>query len=306
VENKQVTFIFNSEQPERLDKFLVSKLTDYSRARIQSLITSSCVLVNGLEPKKTGIALERGDRIDISIPEVTQSDLIPEAIPLDIVYEDQNVLVINKPANMVVHPSAGHNSGTLTHAVLAHTPELAGIGGVARPGVVHRLDKDTSGIIIIAKDDKSHRWLQDQFRLRNTIKIYTALVDGHPPTPKGRIEAAIGRDTQNRKKMSVYPQGISRDSVTEYTVIRQFKNHSLLDVHPLTGRTHQIRVHMAFLGCPIAGDCIYGYKKSTIPVKRHFLHASKLSIILPGDNAATNFEVPLPGELEDILRQLSS
>jgi len=298
------SFMFNQENPERLDKYLVSQLSDYSRARIQSLISSGCITVNGNIPKKSGQALVPGDEIEVTIPEVTQSELIPEAVPLDIIYEDGLIIVINKPADMVVHPSAGHASGTLIHAVLAHAPELNGIGGVARPGVVHRLDKDTSGLIIIAKDDKTHRWLQDQFKLRKVHKVYTALVDGHPPTTRGRIEAAIGRDAQDRKKMSVYPQGKSRESITEYTEIKRFLKHTLIEAHPLTGRTHQIRVHMSFLGCPIAGDTIYGYRKSSIPTKRHFLHASKLSILLPGNAEETIFEAPLPDELQQIIAQL--
>lgn len=204
---KHVSFTFNQIDPERLDKYLVSQLSDFSRARIQSLISSGCVTVNANLPKKSGQVLLPGDEIEVTIPEVTKSELIPEAVPLDIIYEDDQIIVINKPAGIVVHPSAGHSTGTLIHAVLAHTPELTGIGGVARPGVVHRLDKDTSGLILIAKDEKTHRWLQDQFKLRKVHKVYTALVDGHPPTTRGRIEAAIGRDPNNRKKMSVYPQG---------------------------------------------------------------------------------------------------
>lgn len=301
---KHVSFTFNQIDPERLDKYLVSQLSDFSRARIQSLISSGCVTVNANLPKKSGHALLPGDEIEVTIPEVTKSELIPEAVPLDIIYEDDQIIVINKPAGIVVHPSAGHSTGTLIHAVLSHAPELTGIGGVARPGVVHRLDKDTSGLILIAKDDKTHRWLQDQFKLRKVYKVYTALVDGHPPTTRGRIEAAIGRDPKNRKKMSVYPQGKSRESITEYTEIKRFLKHTLIEAHPFTGRTHQIRVHMSFLGCPIAGDTLYGYRKSSIPIKRHFLHASVLSIILPGKSEETVFEAPLPDELQFLIAEL--
>jgi len=213
-------------------------------------------------------------------------------------------LVVNKPAGMVVHPAAGHDSGTLVHAVLGYDPEIEGIGGEERPGVVHRLDKETSGLILLAKNDNAHHWLQDQFRLRQVEKTYLALVDGAPPTPSGRVEAAIGRDPSHRKQMSVLPPGKGRESVSEYKTLEKFAHHTLLEFRPHTGRTHQIRLHCTFIGCPIVGDKVYGRKNPTVEIKRHFLHAAKLKIILPGEKQPRTFEAPLPVELERVLDEL--
>jgi len=211
---------------------------------------------------------------------------------------------VDKPAGMVVHPAAGHDSGTLVHAVLGYDPEIEGIGGEERPGVVHRLDKETSGLILLAKNDNAHHWLQDQFRLRQVEKTYLALVDGAPPTPSGRVEAAIGRDPSHRKQMAVLPPGKGRESVSEYKTREKFAHHTLLEFRPHTGRTHQIRLHCAFLGCPIVGDKVYGRKNPTVEIHRHFLHAAKLKIILPGEKQPRIFEAPLPGELERVLDEL--
>jgi 23S rRNA pseudouridine1911/1915/1917 synthase len=213
-------------------------------------------------------------------------------------------MVVNKPAGMVVHPAAGHISGTLVHAALAHAPEMVGIGGEKRPGVVHRLDKDTSGLILLAKNDLAHRFLQDQFRLRKTVKIYLALVDGKPPTPSGRIDAPVGRDTVHRKMMAVTGIKRGREAISEYRTLESFREHTLLEVHPLTGRTHQIRLHLKFLGCPVAGDTIYGHKHATIPLNRHFLHAARLTILLPNEVKTRTFEAPLPVELDGVLERL--
>ena len=295
---------FNHDEPERLDKYLVSRFPDYSRSQLQRLIGEGFILVNGNQPTKTGLLLEKGDLIEIHFPEPEPIDIIPEDIPLEILYEDKNLLVINKPAGMVVHPSAGHSEGTLVHAVMGHAPFLEGIGGKMRPGIVHRLDKDTSGLILIAKNDNSHQWLQRQFKLRDVDKIYIALVDGCPATPTGRIIAPIYRDRAQRKKMVIAPEGKGRPSVTEFQTIKQYANHTLLKVHPLTGRTHQIRVHLASLRIPIAGDSVYGHKKQSIVIGRHFLHASELSIRLPGERKKTTFRAELPDELAEVLENL--
>lgn len=297
-------FIFEAEPPQRLDKFLVACLPDFSRSRIQALIEDGLVTINGKLPRKAGQMLDKNAVVRISIPAPLPSHLEPEDIPLDIVYEDGDVLVVNKPAGMVVHPAAGHASGTLVHAALAHIPDLEGIGGEKRPGVVHRLDKDTSGLILIAKNERAHRWLQDQFRLRKVNKTYLALVDGHPPTPNGRIEAPIGRDIKNRKKMAIVAQEKGRQAASEYCTLETFPEHTLLEVHPITGRTHQIRLHLFFLGCPVAGDSVYGRQHSTIPLERHFLHAARLEIRLRGEHEAHIFEAPLPVELENLLRAM--
>jgi 23S rRNA pseudouridine1911/1915/1917 synthase len=215
-------------------------------------------------------------------------------------------MVVNKPAGMVVHPAIGHATGTLVHAALGHAPDIEGVGGEERPGVVHRLDKDTSGLIILAKNDRAHRWLQDQFRLRKVHKVYLALVDGQPPTPMGRIEVAIGRSAKDRNLMAAVPQHKGRASITEYKTLEVFPEHTLLEVHPETGRTHQIRVHMQFLGCPVAGDVVYGRKKTTISVERHFLHAAELTIRLVGEKTPRTFRAPLPEPLSLVLVMLRS
>jgi len=297
-------YVVQSGDENRLDKFLTGQLPGQSRSRLQEIIKDGGVAVNDAVVKKTGLMLETGDKVSIQIPEAVPLNLEPEAIPLETVFENENLVIINKPAGMVVHPAPGHSSGTLVHAVLGNFGDLQGIGGEIRPGIVHRLDKDTSGLIIIAKNEKAHRWLQDQFRLRKVEKIYLALVDGKPPTPAGRVEAAIARDMTHRKQMAVVSEGRGRSAVTEYRTMQQFSQHTLLEVHPLTGRTHQIRLHMAFLGCPIVGDLVYGRKKATLEIERHFLHAHKISILLPDESEARTFSVALPPDLQAILDKL--
>jgi 23S rRNA pseudouridine1911/1915/1917 synthase len=303
VSERQVELHFE-QSAERLDKFLVSQLPEFSRSRLQGLIKDGCVSVNGRPARKAGQMLDWGAVLLITIPPAEPTALVAEQIPLDILFENEDLLVVNKPAGMVVHPAAGHSTGTLVHAALAHAPEMEGIGGEKRPGVVHRLDKDTSGIILLAKNDTAHHWLQEQFRLRRVNKIYLALVDGKPSTSVGRIEAAIGRSPAHRKQMAVTTENKGREAVSEYRLLESFRRHTLLEVHPITGRTHQIRIHLAFIGCPVAGDTVYGRKKSTIPLQRHFLHAASLSIALPGKAEPQRFEAPLPPELVSVLASL--
>jgi 23S rRNA pseudouridine1911/1915/1917 synthase len=306
VSDRILNFRFQNETPERLDKFLVEQLQEFSRSRIQGLIADGFVDVNGRLAKKAGQPLESGFDVTVRIPPPLPTELIAEDIPLDILFENDDLLVINKPAGMVVHPAAGHASGTLVNAVLGYDPEIEGIGGEERPGVVHRLDKETSGLILLAKNERAHRWLQDQFRFRKVEKTYLALVDGKPPTPSGRVEAYIGRDPSHRKKMAIVPESRGREAISEYKTLESFKEHTLLEFHPLTGRTHQIRLHCAFLGCPIVGDEVYGRKKPTVEIGRHFLHAHKLKIVLPGEKQPRFFEAPLPEELEQVLVSLRS
>lgn len=298
------SFVVPAGQSDRLDKFLVEKLPDLSRSRIQGLIKDGHVKVCDCQILKTGHIVEVGDEISVEISEAVPSTLIPEDIPLDIIYENDDLVVVNKPAGMVVHPGAGHYSGTLVHAALAAIPDLEGIGGEERPGIVHRLDKETSGLILLAKNEKTHRWLQDQFRDRTIKKVYLALVDGKPPTPVGRVEAEIARDPSHRKQMAVVSAGRGRTAVTEYKTLEQFERHTLIEAHPLTGRTHQIRLHLAFLGCPIVGDTIYGRKAQTIELNRHFLHAAKISVRFPGEKEPRTFEAPLPVKLQTVLDNL--
>jgi 23S rRNA pseudouridine1911/1915/1917 synthase len=231
-------------------------------------------------------------------------DLVPEKIALDIIYEDDHVIVVNKVPGMVVHPSMGHTSGTLLHAILAHAPDIIGIGGERRPGLVHRLDKDTSGVIILAKDDHTHWFLQKQFKQRMVEKNYLALVYGSPPTPTGRVETPIGRDPKNRKRMAVVPEEKGRQALSEYKTVERFKQHSLLEVRILTGRTHQIRVHMAFLKCPVVGDTLYGQRKEELVVGRQMLHAARLRLRLQEEDEARVFEAALPDDFASALDTL--
>ncbi len=298
------TFFFQKGDKERLDVFLTRCLPEFSRSRLQGLIKDGFVTVDGIQVTKAGADLGTGVRVEIRIPPPQPSGLVAESIPLDILFENADLIVVNKPAGMVVHPAPGHESGTLVHAVLAHAPDIEGIGGEDRPGVVHRLDKETSGLILMAKNERAHRWLQEQFKSRKVEKVYLALVDGAPPTPKGRIEAPIGRSSSHRKQMAVTPEGKGREAVSEYRTLESFKDHTLLEVHPLTGRTHQIRLHMAFLGCPIVGDKMYGHHKPSLPLERHFLHAYHLNIIIPGEATQRSFQAPIPPDLEVILEGL--
>ena len=302
--DQNLSYRFEGESATRLDKFLVIKLPEFSRTRLQALIENGSIRVDGNVAQKSSQLITQGNLVEVQIPPTEFTELVPEDIPLDIIYEDEDLMVVNKPAGMVVHPAAGHQTGTLVHAALAHAPEMRGIGGEKRPGVVHRLDKDTSGLILLAKNDQAHRWLQEQFRLRKTIKTYIALVDGKPPTPTGRIEAPVGRDSVHRKMRAVTSLKRGRDAVSEYKTLEAFREHTLLEVHPLTGRTHQIRLHLRFIGCPVAGDEVYGHRHSTIPIDRHFLHAARLTILLPGEVKVQTFEAALPMELEGVLERL--
>ncbi|HMR99771.1 MAG TPA: RluA family pseudouridine synthase [Anaerolineales bacterium] len=271
---------------------------------MQQLIAGGCVDVNGSPASKAGQPLDAGAALTVRVPPAAPVDLVAEEIPLDIIFENDDLMVVNKPAGMVVHPAAGHASGTLVNAALGHDPEIEGIGGEERPGIVHRLDKDTSGLILLAKNERAHRWLQDQFRLRKVEKTYLALVDGKPPTPTGRVETYIGRDPKNRKRMANVSASKGREAISEYKMLKSFQNHTLLEFHPHTGRTHQIRLHCAFLKCPIVGDEVYGRKSSTVPLSRHFLHASKLKIVLPGETDPRLFEAPLPDDLQQVVDEL--
>ncbi len=303
----ETTLRFTDITPgERLDKWLTHQLPDRSRTEIQRWIKEGRVRVNGRE-SKPGYKLEPGDVVEVDIPTPTPYlKVAPEPIPITILYEDEDLLVIDKPAGMVVHPAPGHTSGTLVNALLYHCPDLQGIGGVERPGIVHRLDKDTSGLILVAKNDRTHRELQRQFQERVVEKAYIALVEGELQPPLGRIEAPIGRDKRHRKRMMVTPEG--REAITEYKVLRHYPEYTLVEVRPLTGRTHQIRVHFAFIGYPLAGDTVYGRRKQRLKpwLRRHFLHAHRLSFILPRTGERVTFTSPLPRDLEAVLQRLES
>ncbi len=307
--NERTISLTVSERGDRLDHYLAASLPDLSRTQIKRLIDDGFVTVNNAAASKASARLGHGDEIVLRIPPPAPAQAVAEAIPLNIIYEDGDVIVVDKPAGMVVHPAAGHASGTLVNAVLAHAPDLEGVGDEQRPGIVHRLDKDTSGLIVVAKNDRAHRHLQAQFKDRAAQKLYLALVVGRPPTPTGRIEAPLGRDPKNRQRMAVLQADnlSAREAVTEYRTRETFKLFTLLAVEPKTGRTHQIRVHFTFLGCPLAGDTLYATRRSAgirLPgLSRHFLHAARLTLQLPSGEMRT-FESPLPPDLAVVLNEL--
>jgi len=299
-----VSYLYDSFEKLRLDIYLADKFPQHSRSRIQKWIGKGAVSINSRIILKSGYLLEENDVIQLDIPTPEPTTILPESIELDVIFENADLIIINKPAGMVVHPAAGHSAGTVVNAILAYAPEMDGIGGEGRPGIVHRLDKDTSGILVLAKNDICHRFLQDQFRNRQIHKVYLALVDGRPPSTEGVIEASIARDPSHRKKMAVVPAGKGREAISRYKTLKIFHNHTLIEIHPQTGRTHQIRLHMAFIGCPIVGDRVYGYNHPSLPITRHFLHAGSITLVMPGTHEMKTFTAPLPNELKNILDQL--
>lgn len=296
--------VFTGEGAIRLDKFLAQSEPEFSRVQFQQLITDGSVFVNGEIQQKPAFKLEAGSTVRYVIPTHEENRLLRQDIEVDVIYADENVIVVNKPAGMVVHPGAGNTQDTLVNAILHRWPEIAKVGEAERPGIVHRLDKETSGVLILARNEVAYNWLVRQFKSRKTKKTYLALVDGEPPTPSGRIEAAIGRDEKNRQRMAVVYGDKGKNAITEYYTLEKYADHTLLEVQPLTGRTHQIRVHLAYLGCPVTGDRIYGRRKKSIDMPRFFLHAHKLTIKLPGEEEPTEFTAPLAADLKEILTTL--
>lgn len=295
------------KQGERLDKILVARLNDFSRAQIQTLISDGAVTVDGTSAK-AGHKMKGGERIIVKLPEDNELVIEPEDIELDILYEDDDIAVINKEAGMVVHPGIGQETGTLVHALLSRYPEIVDMQddplAEGRMGIVHRLDKDTSGLIVIARNIKALTNLMAQFKARTTEKFYLALVERAPKTMEGRIEAAIGRDPQQRKRMGVVSSG--KRAVTEFEVVdNNFKDgRVLIRIKIETGRTHQIRVHMAFIGCPIIGDKVYGYNRQRIGMKRNFLHAAELTFDHPSTDERLTFTSDLPVGLQNVMDKL--
>lgn len=307
--------VTEGEENERLDKALASRLEAYSRAAIQKWIEEGRVLVDGRPALRPSTRLSPGQHVLVQIPPPSEPLAIsPEPIPLDVLYEDTHLLVINKPAGMVVHPAPGHTAGTLVNALLARYPEWAEMeweddeeedepeSPRARPGVVHRLDKDTSGVLIVAKNAEARLALQAQFQARQVEKVYLALVYGVPSTPAGVIEAPIGRDRRQRKRMAVVRDG--KPARTEFTVQERFTECALLEVRPQTGRTHQIRVHLAFIGHPVVGDSVYGRRRRGIPCPRQFLHAARIAFAHPVTGRPMECTAPLPDDLAAILESL--
>lgn len=294
--------VAQTEADERLDKWLAGQLPVHSRAEIQRWIADGLVTVGG-KVRKAGYRVNDGDKVTVRVPPTAEYQVESEPIPLHILYEDADLLVIDKPAGMVVHPAAGNWHGTLVNAVLHHCPDLEGVGGVHRPGIVHRLDKNTSGLILVAKNDRAQRALQAQFKRRDVQKTYLALVYGQVALPRGEIEAPIGRDTRQRKRMAVVLGG--RPAVTRYEVLGYYGKHTLLACHPLTGRTHQIRVHLAHIGHPVVGDSVYSRgRQPPLPCPRQFLHAHRIRFRLPGTEEEVEFTSPLPADLQAVLDAL--
>ncbi|ACA45490.1 RluA family pseudouridine synthase [Clostridium botulinum] len=287
----------------RLDLYLSKIFEDKSRSYLQGIIDQGSVLVNN-KKKKRNYKLKVGDNIEVNIPEPKLLQIEPEDIKLDIIYEDKDVIVVNKPQEMVVHPAPGVYSGTLVNALLHHCKDLSGINGVARPGIVHRIDKDTSGILVVAKNDISHNNLAAQFKEHSISRVYMALVEGIIKDEQGTIEAPIGRHPVDRIKMAVVKDG--RHAVTHYKVIERFKNHTLVECRLETGRTHQIRVHMSHIMHPLVGDPVYGYKKQRFNLKGQMLHAKLLGFIHPTTEQYVEFESELPEYFKKIIKILKS
>ena len=290
----------------RLDVALTQAWPNLSRVQWQKLLQEDAVTIEGMTPKAS-LRLTGQEIALITLPELMESELIAENIPLDIRYEDSDLLVVNKAAGMVVHPSLGTETGTLVNAVLFHCPDIAGIGGEKRPGVVHRLDKETSGLIVLAKNDATLRSLQEQFQQRTVHKAYLALLEGAVHPEKAMIDAAIGRDMKDRKRMAVIAIGssaTSRPAQTTYKLVQSYQGYSLVRCLLHTGRTHQIRVHMAYIGHPLVGDRLYGHRKQRLGLKRQFLHSAELGFTHPTTQERLNFESDLPTDLQAILDEL--
>jgi 23S rRNA pseudouridine1911/1915/1917 synthase len=296
---KAETLRFNSPVSDiRLDKYLTQVLPQFSRAYLQKLIVQGYILVNG-QRTKANQRLSNVDKITVELPPLHLHPLA-EPIPLTIIYEDEDILVIDKPAGLTVHPAPGHPSHTLVNAILAHCPSLAMSNELMRPGIVHRLDKDTSGLIVIAKNDSAREYLSAQFKNRTVIKGYLVLVKGRLYPEQGIIEAPIGRDPHSRRRMAIVETG--KEATTRYQVRKYLDDYTLVEVTPLTGRTHQIRVHLSAIGYPVVGDSLYRTKSADL--NRQFIHAYRLGFCLPSTKQYQEFIAPLPVDLERALEYL--
>ncbi|WP_233355171.1 RluA family pseudouridine synthase [Paenibacillus sp. JZ16] len=283
----------------RIDKYITESLgEDVSRSQVQLWITDGHVFVNE-GPVKSNYKVSQGDRILLKIPEPSAVEIIPEDIPLEIAYEDADVIVVNKPRGMVVHPAPGHSSGTLVNALMFHCNDLSGINGELRPGIVHRIDKDTTGLIMAAKNDKAHASLAAQLKDHSVNRRYLALVHGNISHDQGTIDAPIGRDAQDRKLYTVTDRN-SKHAVTHFTVVERFGDYSLLELKLETGRTHQIRVHMKYIGHPLVGDPVYGKSKG-IKLNGQALHAAILGFVHPSTGEYMEFSAPMPDDMEELL-----
>jgi len=294
--------ILEAQKGERIDKALASLESDWSRSQIQIWLKDGAVLVNG-ETVKTNYKVKPDDVVTVSVPEAEPLDIEAENLNLEIVYEDEDVLVVNKPRGMVVHPAPGHTSGTLVNGLMHQVKDLSGINGIMRPGIVHRIDKDTSGLLMVAKNDKAHVSLVDQLVKKTVTRKYIALVHGHIPHDKGTVDAPIGRDPRDRQSMTVVDSG--KHAITHFRVLERFGNFTLVECRLETGRTHQIRVHMKYIGYPLAGDPKYGPKK-TIDFDGQALHAAVIGFIHPRTEEYMEFESPLPQVFNELLEEMKS
>ncbi|MFT9847945.1 RluA family pseudouridine synthase [Aneurinibacillus sp. REN35] len=285
----------------RVDKFLAGVQEDWSRSQLQGWIKDGLLTVNG-RVVKGNQRLQEDDEVALTVPPAREVDITPENIPLDVVYEDSDVIVVNKPRGLVVHPAPGHYSGTLVNGLLYHCHDLSGINGLLRPGIVHRIDKDTSGLLMVAKNDKAHESLANQLKDHTVNRRYVALVHGVIPHEKGTIDAPIGRDPKNRQQMAVVFEH-SKPAVSHFVVLERFKNYTLVELKLETGRTHQIRVHMKYIDHPLVGDPKYG-PKSSFEIEGQALHAKTLGFIHPKTGEMLEFHAPLPADMEAILTQL--
>ena len=292
----------SADQDFRLDLYLSETFSDRSRSFFQKLIKEEKVLVNGL-PAKPSYLLREDDRIKVEFPEPESLKILPEDIPLDIVYEDDDVILVNKPKGMVVHPAPGHFSGTLVNALLFHCSDLSGINGVLRPGIVHRIDRDTTGIVIACKNDKAHLLISEQLAAHSISRRYHAIVTGNLKDDEGTIDLPIGRDQKDRKKMGVDPKN-GKNAVTHYRVLERFGDYTSIECRLETGRTHQIRVHMAEIHHPLLGDTVYGSGKSRFQTEGQCLHAYLLGFVHPSSGETMEFTVPDPPYYEKILNSL--
>ena len=289
----------------RLDRWLSERLTGLSRARLQALIRGGLVRVDGMV-LKAAHRLRGGERVEIEVPPAAEETLAPESVPLAVVYEDDHVLVVDKSAGMVVHPGAGRSSGTLAAAILAHAPTTAGVGGPRRPGIVHRLDKDTSGLLVVAKTPRAYDDLVEQLAARTVTRRYLAVVHGRVRANDAVVDAPIGRHPSNRVKMAIRPAGRGKRAVTRYRVLERFAHFTVLEVRLETGRTHQIRVHLASLGHPVVGDEVYGRPRSRPPVELggYALHATTLAFVHPVLRKVIECTAPIPQRIERLLLHL--
>lgn len=297
----QTIIVDENYSGQRIDRVVAEIHPEISRSAIQALVRDELITVNA-KAVKNSYRLTVGDILEMSFPDVEQSSLNPEEIELEVLYEDRDLAAINKRAGMVVHPAAGHTSGTLVNAILHRWPEIGQMVGGERIGIVHRLDKDTSGVILVAKNEAALGHLQQQFKKRSTEKTYIALVEGNPGSFRGMIDAPIGRDPRQRKKMAVIPDG--KEAKTSYQVVESFNGYSLLHIDLHTGRTHQIRVHLAWLGYPVIGDRIYGSRRKKSSTVRLCLHAYRLSVNLPSTGERVTFTAPIPDELTELFDKL--